>query len=95
VKKIYDVLLPGGTFWYWDLVRHEDTAIEKIQQERYRQYLIGFQGEAYQEQVFRQIEKEDTPESITFIMRTMFDVGFSNIDMIHKNGPFAALVGIK
>ena len=93
--KIYSALVPGGTFWYFDLVRHEDSALEKIQWERYRQYLIGLKDETYQQGVFRQIEKEDTPESATFILKALFEAGFRNVDIVHKNGPFAALLGIK
>jgi tRNA (cmo5U34)-methyltransferase len=95
LSKIYSALVPGGTFWYFDLVRHEDPALEKIQWERYRQYLIGLKDEPYQQGVFRQIEKEDTPESATFIFKALFEAGFRNVDIVHKNGPFAALLGIK
>jgi tRNA (cmo5U34)-methyltransferase len=95
LRKIYSALTPGGSFWYWDLVRHEDAALEKIQWARYRQYLIGLKDESYQQGVFGQIEKEDTPESTTFILKTLFETGFRNVDIVHKNGPFAALLGIK
>jgi tRNA (cmo5U34)-methyltransferase len=95
LRKIYDALIPGGSFWYWDLVRHEDTALEKVQQDRYAQYLIGCKDEAYQKQVFGQIEKEDTPESSVFILEAFRNAGFRNVDIIHKNGPFAALLGMK
>ncbi len=95
LRKIYNALVPGGTFWFFDLVRHEDAVLEKIQWQRYRQYLIGLKDEPYQQGVFSQIEKEDTPESTTFILKAFFDAGFRTVDIVHKNGPFAALLGIK
>lgn len=38
---------------------------------------------------------EDTPESTTFIINTMHEVGFRKTDIIHKNSKFAAIVGMK
>ena len=95
LNKIFQSLKLGGTFWFWDLIKHEIKSVESIQNERYKNYLIGLKDKKYQEHVFNYIEKEDTPESTTFIINTMHEVGFEKTDIIHKNSKFAAIVGIK
>ena len=95
LQKIYNALAEGGTFFYWDLIRHESAEVEIIHRERYKQYLIGAKDEAYQQKVFADIEREDTPETVTFILTQFLKSGFRDVDVIHKNGTFAALMGKK
>lgn len=92
---IFQALKPGGTFWFWDLIKHEIYSVEMMQIEKYKNYLIGLKDEEYQKHVFDYIEKEDSPETSTFIIKTMMDVGFRKVDIIHKNSKFAAIVGMK
>jgi tRNA (cmo5U34)-methyltransferase len=95
LRKIYDALADGGTFFYWDLINHEREEIDRIQRERYKQYLIGVKGKEYQQKVFADIEQEDTPETVTFILTQFLKSSFRDVDVIHKNGMFAALAGKK
>jgi tRNA (cmo5U34)-methyltransferase len=66
-----------------------------VQRERYKQYLVGARDEVFQQRVFSDIEQEDTPETVTFILPLLLNTGFHNVDVIHKNGMFAALMGKK
>jgi tRNA (cmo5U34)-methyltransferase len=94
-QKIYNALADGGTFFYWDLIRHESAESECVQRDRYKQYLVGARDETFQQRVFSDIEQEDTPETVTFILPLLLNTGFRNVDVIHKNGMFAALMGKK
>lgn len=93
--KLYNSLRPGGGLWIFDLVRHEIPQVQETQWSRYSDYLVDFQGEAYRDKVFAYIEKEDTPAPLTYQLELLRKVGFSQIDVLHKNGPFAAFGAIK
>jgi tRNA (cmo5U34)-methyltransferase len=95
LENILNSLVDGGSFWFWDLIKHDIESVNKIQLNRYKKYLIELKNEKYQKSVFDYIEKEDTPEPVSFIMQAMYKVGFSKVDIIHKNCMFAAITGIK
>jgi tRNA (cmo5U34)-methyltransferase len=63
--------------------------------ERYSEYLVQIGGEAYRDRVFAYVEKEDSPRSVTYQLDLMRRVGFVEIDVLHKNGCFAAFGGRK
>ena len=46
-------------------------------------------------EVLAYIEKEDTPRSLPYQLELLRQVGFSRVDVLHKNGPFAAFGGCK
>lgn len=94
-ERIYRSLKIGGSFWMWDLIRHENDAVESVQQERYAEYLTQLRDADYQRHVFEYIERSDSPETLSFLIETLCSVGFCNIDIIHKNVVFAALVAVK
>lgn len=94
-QKLFAALRPGGGLWIFDLVAHESEAIQKNQWERYSEYLVDFQNEAYRDKVFDYIEKEDSPAPLTYQLELLRKVGFSRVDVLHKNGPFAAFGAIK
>ncbi|MDR1384299.1 MAG: class I SAM-dependent methyltransferase [Planctomycetaceae bacterium] len=93
--KIYQSLANGGTFWYWDLIRHENEEIQAIQKERYAEYLAAKIGREQQEHTFEMIERSDTPETPAFIILTLHEIGFKKIDILHKNATFLALAARK
>jgi tRNA (cmo5U34)-methyltransferase len=93
--QIYRSLIPGGSFWMSDLIRHEIETIEVLQKERYAEYLCGLRDQSYQQHVFEYIDRSDTPETLPFLIRTLEESGFQQIDIIHKNIVFAALVAVK
>ena len=88
-------LRPGGSLWIADLVSHDVPGVQAVLWQRFGDYLVAQQGEAYRERVFAYIEKEDTPRSLVFQLDLLRAVGFSTVEVLHKNGPFAAFGGIK
>ena len=63
--------------------------------ERYGEYLISLGGTSYKEKVFDYIDKEDSPRSVTYQMDLMRKMGYSHIELLHKNSCFAAFGAIK
>ncbi|WP_394796028.1 class I SAM-dependent methyltransferase [Armatimonas sp.] len=92
---LYAALRPGGALWIFDLVEHSDATVQKLQWQRYGEYLTGFKSDTYREQVFAYIAKEDTPRPLLWQCALLQRVGFSRVDILHKNGPFAAFGAIK
>ncbi|MGN6371244.1 MAG: class I SAM-dependent methyltransferase [Phycisphaerae bacterium] len=100
VGAIFAALRPGGSFWVFDMVEQVDGAVPGMMWARYGAYLSGLKGggEAgakYREGVFAYIEEEDTPRSLPYQMERMREAGFEGVDVLHKNGPFAAFGGCK
>lgn len=94
-QKVYRILRPGGSIWITDLVSQEIPAIQNMMQQRYAEYLINLDGPSYQKEVFAYIEKEDSPRPLTFQLQLLKDVGFSQVEVLHKNSCFAAFGAIK
>ena len=93
--KIYKSLKKGGCFWISDLIMHDNPAINQLMWKRYANYLEGIGGKAYQENVFAYIDKEDTPRSVMYQLDLMKKIGFSTVDVLHKNSCFSVFGGIK
>lgn len=94
-QKIHSLLRPGGSFWVTDLVSHEHRAVDDMMWERYADYLVNHGGKAYQEEVFSYIDIEDSPRSVTYQMDLLKHVGFSTVEILHKNSNFAAFGAVK
>jgi tRNA (cmo5U34)-methyltransferase len=94
-EKFYAALRPGGSIWIFDLVKAESTALETLMQERYGDYLVSLQDEEYRDHVFAYMEKEDTPQSLTFQTNLLQQIGFSQVEVLHKNVCFAAFGAVK
>lgn len=93
--KIFKSLKKGGCFWISDLILHDNPAINQLMWKRYADYLEGIGGKAYQENVFAYIEKEDTPRSVMYQLDLMKKIGFSTVDVLHKNSCFSVFGGTK
>lgn len=89
-SKIYRLLRPGGSVWVTDLVWHETPSVQKMMWDRYGDYLEQMGGQEYRDKVFAYIEKEDSPRPVTFQLDLLRSVGFDRVDLLHKNGCFAA-----
>ncbi len=93
--KFHACLRPGGSVWVSDLVTHENPAVHAIMWRRYGEYLAGLKGERYRDDVFAYIEREDTPRSLTYQLDLLRRNGFGRIEVLHKNGCFAAYGSVK
>jgi tRNA (cmo5U34)-methyltransferase len=92
---LYAALRPGGSLWIFDLVESSIPAVEQVMRERYGDYLVGFKGEAYRDEVFAYVAKEDTPRPLMFQLELLRAVGFERVDVLHKTACFAAFGGVK
>ncbi len=93
--KIYGLLKAGGAFFISDMVHHQHSAIHNAMWDRYGEHLKSLGGPSYRDKVFEYIEIEDSPRSLSYQMELMKKVGFTTVDVLHKNSCFAAFVGIK
>ena len=93
--KLYEITKPGGSVWISDLISHESASVNALMTERHRTFLKGIGGEAYSDKVFSWIEKEDSPRPLTYQTELLRKSGFSRVEILHKNGNFAAYGAIK
>lgn len=94
-RKLFSILRPGGCLMIADLVRQDTSAVNAYFVERYGDYLKTIGGEEYKNKVLAYVEKEDSPQSVTFQLDLMKRVGFRHVEILHKNSCFAAFGGIK
>ena len=94
-RKCYQALKPGGSIWISDLIEHTDPIIQSLMWERYGEYLVELGGVDYRSKVFGYIEQEDTPRPLMFQLDLLRAVGFSKVEILHKNSVFAAFGAIK
>ncbi|HEX7977916.1 MAG TPA: hypothetical protein VF461_04900 [Gemmatimonadaceae bacterium] len=93
--SFFRALRPGGSLWIFDLVEHTIPAVQSIMWQRYGEYLAALRDEAYREHVFAYVEREDTPRPLVFQLDLLRRVGFADVDVLHKNGCFAAFGAVK
>ncbi|MFT5193080.1 MAG: tRNA (cmo5U34)-methyltransferase [Cellvibrionaceae bacterium] len=91
----YRALKPGGSFWVSDLLTHDIPALQTILWGKYGDYLTGLKDEAYRDHVFNYVGKEDSPRPMSYQMRLLDKIGFSAVEILHKNTVFGAYVAIK
>lgn len=94
-QKLYDSLTPGGCFLISDLLVQDHPGVNQLVWKMYANYLNEHGGWEYQQKVFDYIEKEDTPRSMMYQLDLMKRVGFSSVEILHKNACFGAFGGIK
>ena len=93
--KLFRLVAPGGSLWITDLVSHETNAVHELMWQRYGKYLIDLDGEAYRDKVFEYIDQEDSPRPVTYQLELLRQVGFTSVELLHKNSCFAAFGAIK
>lgn len=93
--KIYKALRPGGSFWVSDFITHHSEPITRLFEDKYSGYLESLGGPEYRQKVWDYVRYEDTPRSLNFQLALLAKVGFSKIDVLHKNTCFAAYGAIK
>lgn len=94
-QKLHRILRPGGSLWITDLVIHEIPAVHALMWRRYGEYLEQLKDAEYREEVFKYIEIEDSPRPVTYQLDLLREVGFRQVDVLHKNSVFAAFGGVK
>jgi tRNA (cmo5U34)-methyltransferase len=94
-SKLYTITAPGGSIWITDLVSHETAAVDGLMWSRYARYLEGIGGAEYRKRVFEYIDKEDSPRPVTYQLDLLASVGFSRVELLHKNSCFAAFGAVK
>ncbi len=94
-NKIYKALKPGGSFWISDLIIHDSEVISKLFEDRYSGYLETLGGPEYRQKVMDYVNYEDTPRSLNYQLALLAKVGFSTVELLHKNSCFAAFGAIK
>jgi tRNA (cmo5U34)-methyltransferase len=88
-------LRPGGSVWVFDLVESSIPAVQELMRQRYGEYLTRLKDEAHREHVFAYVEKEDTPRPLLFQLDLLRQVGFAQVEVLHKNVCFAAFGAVK
>ena len=94
-SRLYKLAAPGGSLWITDLISHENSRIQEMMWKRYGEYLESTGGEKYRDQVFTYIDKEDSPRPVTYQLDLLRKVGFSEVEILHKNSCFVAFGAIK
>lgn len=87
--------LDSGSLWIFDLIESDIPAVQSLMWRRYGDYLTSLKDEAYKQHVFDYIELEDTPRSLMCQLGLMMEVGFTQVEVLHKNSCFAAFGGVK
>jgi tRNA (cmo5U34)-methyltransferase len=77
------------------MVAHETAPVHELMQTRYGDYLTSLNGEGYRDKVFAYIDKEDSPRAVTWQLDLLRQVGFPQVELLHKNSCFAAFGAIK
>jgi tRNA (cmo5U34)-methyltransferase len=92
---LHRALRLGGSVWVFDLVESSMPAVGRLMRRRYGEYLTGLKDEAYRDHVFAYVEKEDTPRPLLFQLDLLRQVGFAQVEVLHKNVCFAAFGAVK
>jgi tRNA (cmo5U34)-methyltransferase len=88
-------LRPGGSVWVFDLVESSIPAVQQLMWRRYCEYLTRLKDESYRDHVFAYVEKEDTPRPLVFQLDLLREVGFVQVEVLHKNVCIAAFGAVK
>lgn len=94
-EKLFKLLKPGGCLMISDLITQDTELLNDYTWERYGNYLEQVGGKEYRQHVLEYVAKEDSPRSMNYQLDLMKKVGFSKVEILHKNMCFGAFGGIK
>lgn len=94
-QKLFSLTAPGGSVWITDLVAQETKPVQQMIEQRYSKYLCELGGEAYCDKVLAYIAREDSPRPVTWQLELLRRVGFSQVELLHKNACFAAFGAVR
>ena len=93
--KFLRALTPGGAVWIFDLIRSDLPAVQTLTWQRYGRYLEALKGPLYRAEVLAYIDRADTPRSLVYQLDMLRAAGFGAVEVLHKNGCFAAFGAVK
>lgn len=93
--KLFNLLKPNGCLMISDLITQDTEILNEYTWEKYGDYLESVGGKEYCKKVLDYIDKEDSPRSMNFQLDLMKQVGFRQVEILHKNMCFGAFGGIK
>ena len=94
-QRFHDTLRSNGSIWIFDLIESSIPEVQDLMWHRYGEYLTALKDETYRDAVFAYVAKEDTPRSVMFQLDLLRTVGFSDVEILHKNSCFAAFGAVK
>lgn len=94
-SKLYRLLKPGGCLMISDLIIQDTEILNDYTWERYGDYLEELGGKEYRSKVLDYVAKEDSPRSMNYQLDLLKSVGFTSVEILHKNMCFGAFGGIK
>lgn len=94
-QKLHDALRPKGSLWIFDIVESPLPEVQAIHWRRYGEYLTALQDEAFRDEMFARILEEDTPKSVAYQLDLLREVGFSEVEILHKHSCYAAFGAVK
>lgn len=93
--KLFKLLRPGGCLMISDLITQDTALLNDYTWQRYGDYLEGLGGKEYRQKVLDYVAKEDSPRSMNYQLDLMKEVGFRQVEILHKNMCFGAFGAIK
>jgi tRNA (cmo5U34)-methyltransferase len=66
---------------------HESDTVHQLIWWRYSEYLASLKDAEYRDAVFRHIDQEDSLRSVTYQLELLTTVGFTQVEILHKNLP--------
>ena len=94
-QKLFNAVQPGGSFWIFDIVESPLPEVQAIHWRRYGEYLTALESAAFRDEMFARIIEEDTPRSVAYQLDLLREVGFSQVEVLHKHSCYAAFGAVK
>ena len=94
-QKLFNAVQPGGSFWIFDIVESPLPEVQAMHWRRYGEYLTALESAAFRDEMFARIIEEDTPRSVAYQLDLLREVGFSQVEVLHKHSCYAAFGAVK
>ncbi len=88
-------LRPGGSVWVFDLVESSIPAVQRLMRQQYGEYLTRLKDEVVPGPCVRLRREGRHPRPLLFQLDLLRQVGFAQVEVLHKNVCFAAFGAVK